>query len=169
MKIWQRLIQTVGAVTILLSLWGSYLLVDGFRRQLGHPFVNSQAPLFRQVFVGMNAIDAVFLIGMILTATGLVTLRPNAAKVYTWLYVTLIVYSFAPGILWGISGPLGMSIAAASGIGDEGLGPLLFYPVPFAYAIVSIVLVNLAARRLREPADTLKLRNNPGTDGTFPA
>jgi hypothetical protein len=30
MRIWQRLIQTIGVVTFVLSLWGFYWLVDGF-------------------------------------------------------------------------------------------------------------------------------------------
>jgi len=70
-------------------------------------------------------------------------------KVYTWLWVTLVVYVFAVGMLWNIRGPIGTSIAAASGTGDIGLGPLVFYPFPFVYPILSVGLVNLAARQLR--------------------
>jgi hypothetical protein len=156
MRMWQRLIQTVGAASIFLSLWGAYLLVNSFRLELAHPFLNSKAPFFREVFLGMNAIDAAFLIVMIVTAIGLLMLRPNAARFYTWLYVVLVVYAFAPGVLWGISGPVGMSIAAASGVGDEGLAPLLFYPLPFVYPIASVLLVNIATRRLSKPINALE-------------
>jgi hypothetical protein len=130
MRIWQRLIQTIGVVTFVLSLWGFNWLVDVFWRELVRPLRVSEAPFFRQVFFAMNAIDAVVLITMILTAIGLVLLKPTAMKVYTWLYMALVVYAFAPGMLWTLS-PVGMSIAAASGVGDIGLGPLLFYPFPF--------------------------------------
>jgi hypothetical protein len=59
MKIWQRLTQAIGAVSILLSLWGFFWLVDGFRRELVHPVAISEAPFFRQAFFIMTAIDAV--------------------------------------------------------------------------------------------------------------
>jgi hypothetical protein len=154
MRIWQRLIQTIGVVTFVLSLWGFYWLVDGFWRELVRPLRVSEAPFFRQVFFAMNAIDAVVLIAMILTVIGLVLLKPRAMKVYTWLYTALVVYAFAPGMLWTLS-PVGMSIAAASGVGDIGLGPLLFYPFPFVYAVLSVGLVNLAMRQLRAPTERL--------------
>lgn len=97
----------------------------------------------------MNTIDALFLVAMILTAVGLLLLRPSAMKVYTWLWVMLVLYVFAGGMLWTIRGAVGRSIAAASGVGNMGLGPLLFYPFPFVYPILSVGLVNLAARQLR--------------------
>jgi len=149
--IWQRLIQAIGALTFVLSLWGLYLLVDGFGRELVRPLHVAKAPFFRQAFFTMNAINAVFLVAMILTAVGLVLLKPSAMKVHTWLWVTIVVYVFAGGILWTISGPIGTSIGAASGVGDIGLGSLLFYPFPFVYPILSVGLVNLAARQLRAP------------------
>jgi hypothetical protein len=155
MRIWQRLIQTVGVVTLVLSLWGLYWLVDGFRGELVRPLRIPEAPFFRQAFFAMNAIDALFLTGMILTAIGLLILRPSAMRVYTWLYVMLVVYAFAPGMLWTIHGPVGTSIAAASGVGDLGLAPLLFYPYPLVYAILSVALVNLATRHLGARSDRL--------------
>lgn len=147
--IWQRLIQVIGALTFALSLWGLYLLVDGFWRELVRPLHMAEAPFFRQAFFTKNAIDALFLVAMIITAAGLLLLKIRAMKVYTWLWVMLVVFVSAGGLLWTIRGPVGMSIAAASGVGDMGLGPLLFYPFPFVYPILSVGLVNLAARQLR--------------------
>jgi hypothetical protein len=161
MRICYWLIQTIGAVSIVLSVWGFYLVVDGFRGELARPVVISKAPFFRQAFFVMNAIDATILIAIILTAIGLLTLRPNAVRVYTWLYVALAIYAFAPGALWIIPGPVGTSIAAASGVGEVGLGPLLFFPVPFAYAILSVVLVNVAAPKLRAPSGFDASRTSP--------
>lgn len=62
-------------------------------------------PFFRQAFFTMNAINALFLVAMILTAIGLVLLKHNAMKVYTWLWVTIVVYSLAEGMLWNLRGP----------------------------------------------------------------
>lgn len=149
--IWQRLIQVIGVLTFALSGWGFRWLVDGFRRELVRPLHVAAAPFFRQAFFTMNAVNALFLVAMILTAVGLVLLRPSATKLYTWLWVAIVAYTFAGGILWTISGPIGTSIAAASGVGDLGLGPLVFYPFPFVYPILSVGLVNLAARQLRTP------------------
>jgi hypothetical protein len=148
MRVWQRLIQAIGLVSFVLSLWGFYLLLRGFRRELVRPLRMSEAPFFRQAFFAMNAIDAIFLVAMILTAIGLLLLKPSVIKVYTWLWVVLVVYAFAPGMLW-TSGSVGRSVAAASGVGDLGLGPLLFYPFPFVHPTLSVGLVNLAARQLR--------------------
>jgi hypothetical protein len=147
MRIWHRLIQTIGVITFVLSLWGFYWLAAGFSRELVRPFRVSGAPFFRHVFFAMNAFDAVVLIAMTLTAIGLVLLKPSAIKVYTWLYVVLVVYAFTPGMLWTLS-PVGKSIAA-SGVGDMALGPLLFYPFPFVYPILSVGLLNLAGWQLR--------------------
>ena len=149
MKFWERLLQAIGAISILLSVKGFYLLVDGFRREILHPLNSPEAPFFRQAFFVMNGVNAAFLIVMILTAFALLMLRPNAVRVYTWLYVTLFVYVFGLGALWTIRGPIGISIAAASGVGDMGVAPLLFIPVPFAFPILSVFLLNLAFRQLR--------------------
>jgi hypothetical protein len=149
MKFWERLLQAIGAISILLSVKGFYFLVDGFRREILHPSNSPEAPFFRQVFFVMNGVNAAFLIVMILTAFALLMLRRNAVRVYTWLYVTLFLYLFGFGALWTIRGPIGISIAAASGVGDMGVAPLLFIPVPFAFPILSVFLLNLALRRLR--------------------
>jgi hypothetical protein len=103
----------------------------------------------------MNAINALFLLTMFLAAIGLLKLRRGAVKIYTWLYAALLFYVFALGALWGISGPVGNSIAAGSGLGDIGIGPLVFIPVPFVYPIVSVLLVNVSARKLRPRTGTL--------------
>jgi hypothetical protein len=149
MRIWQRLVQGIGVVSFALSVWGFYWLVYVFRRELVRPLHMAEAPFFRRAFFTMNAIDTVFLVAMMLTSVGLLLLKPSAMKVYTWLWVTLVVYEFAVGMLWNIRGPIGTSIGAASGVGDIGLGPLVFYPFPFVYPILSVGLVNLAARQLR--------------------
>ncbi|MCI0348419.1 MAG: hypothetical protein L0Z53_03250 [Acidobacteriales bacterium] len=95
----------------------------------------------------MNFLNAVFLVSIIFTAIGLVRLKRNAVRVYTWLYSGLVVYAFAPGLMWG-SGHLGRSIAAASGVGAIGIAPLTLFPIPFVYAAVSVLLVNLAMKKL---------------------
>jgi hypothetical protein len=147
MKVWRTLVQLVGGLGIGLSIWGFFLLVDAFRRVRTHPPIISGIPFFRQACLTMNSIDAVLLTSMVLVAIGMLRASRTAVKFYTWLYVIVVLYAFLPGAIWG-SGPLGRSISAASGSADLGISPLLFYPIPFAYAVVSVAAVNLASSRL---------------------
>jgi len=146
--LWTNLIRVVGVVSIWLSLWGGYLLVSSLRQEVAQPLNISDAPYFRQVFLLMNAVDMVFLVLIVIASSGLLRLQKRAAQQYTWVYLALVVYAFAPGLFWG-TGPLGRSIAAASGVADMGVAPLLFKPVPFGYAITSVIVVHVAFRRLR--------------------
>jgi len=84
---------------------------------------------------------------MAVTSIGLFRLKPNAVRIYTLLYIALVAYAFAPGLLWG-GGPFGRSMAAASGVGSLGIVSLTLLPIPFAYALMSLVLVNLAAKKI---------------------
>lgn len=148
MKFWRIVIQTAGLVTVVLSFWGFYCLADSFRRELAHPVQIAEAPFFRTVFFIMNSVDFVFLAAMSLTAVGLLKVSRRAVSVYSWIYLALIVYVFAPGAFWG-SGSIGRSTAAASGVGDFGIAPLVFFPIPFVYGVASVAAVNLAIKQLR--------------------
>lgn len=147
MRFWRVAIQIIGFATIGLSLAGFGWLVHGLQQQFAHPLLMPEAPAFRTVFLVMGLVDCVFLFSMCVAAIGLLRVKRSAVKFYTWVYIILVFYVFAPGAFWG-SGPIGRSIAAASGIGDLGLAPLIFIPIPFLYAIVSVALANLAIRKL---------------------
>jgi len=88
---------------------------------------------------------------MIITAIGLLRVKQNAVKVYTWLNITMVVYTFAGGALWLIPGHIGISIGAASGVGNLGIAAVVFFVVPFIYPISSVLLVNLAQYKLKRP------------------
>ena len=154
MKIWRLLLQSIGVITLALSAWGCYDWVITARSEFQHPILDSQAPFFRAAFWTLTAIDAAFVAAIIFAAIKLVQSRPNGALIYSCILGALIVYAFAPGALWLLPNGVGTSIAAASGIGSMGTGPLMFYPFPFVYPVVSIVLVNFARYRLRHPQQT---------------
>ena len=147
MRFWRVAIQIIGLATIGLSLAGFRWLAGGLQRELAHPLQMPEAPAFRSVFLAMNLVDCIFLLSMCVAAIGFLRVKPGAVKFYTWIYIVLVFYVFAPGAFWG-SGPIGRSIAAASGVGDPGLAPLIFFPIPFLYGIVSVMLANLAIRKL---------------------
>ena len=148
MKFWRVLIKATGLFTLILSCCGFYRLAENCWDQFTHPAQVSNAPFFRAFFFGMNMVDFIFLAVLSLTAIGLMKVSRRAVGIYSWTYLALLVYVFAPGAFWG-SGPLGMSLAAASGVGDYGISPLIFFPVPFVYGVVSVAAVNLAMKQLR--------------------
>jgi hypothetical protein len=151
----RTLIRIIGAISLVLSLRAFYDLGEAGRLVINHTGQISGAPLFRHVFWTMTALNAVFLGAMTLTSIGLLRLKRNAVRIYTWLYIALVAYAFAPGLFWGGS-PLGRSIAAASGVGGIGIAPLTLFPFPFVYAVMSVVLVTLAAKKIGDTSsDTL--------------
>ena len=80
MKTWQRLIQTIGAIGLALTLWGYYWLVFVAWRELRYPVFNPQVPLFRAALFTMNAIDAVLLAGIVFATTGMLKLKQEAVR-----------------------------------------------------------------------------------------
>jgi hypothetical protein len=143
------LIQAIGAISLALTLWGYYWLVFVAWRELRHPSVYPQAPLFRVAFFTLNAVDAVFLAGIVFATTGLLKLKQKAPATYTWLILAMIAFELSVGALWLLPDQIGRSIAAASGTGSIGSGPLLLFPVPFVYPVISVILVNLARHKLK--------------------
>lgn len=158
MKIWRLLLQTIGATSIILCAWGFDWLIVLFPHGIKDNV--PEAPYFRTVFLVMNAIDVVFLTAMIIASVGLLRSKRFAVKAYSGISVCLLVWAFAPGLLWGLPSSLGTSIAAASGVGDMGLAPLLLYPVSFIYLIVTVILANVAIRGLKNNVPRM-----PQTDG----
>jgi hypothetical protein len=154
MKIWRLLLQSTGLITLALSIWGCYFWVTTALSEYQHPFADSKAPFFRAAFWIMTILDAAFLAAFVFAAIKLLQLRPKAALIYTFVLFALIVYAIVPGTLWLLPNGIGASIAAASGVGSTGTGPLIFFPFPFVFPLVSVVLVNFASYRLRRSLQT---------------
>jgi hypothetical protein len=158
MKICRLLVQAIGAIAIIPSAWGFYWLIVMVVRNLT-PFSQSpdpEAPYFRSVFLVMSAIEAIFLGAFVVIAVSLLRMKSarTAVRAYTWISVSLVIYMFLPGFLWGLS-PIGRSIGSATGVGCVALTPLLFYPTPYLYLTVTVVLANLAIWRLKKESPGL--------------
>ena len=150
MILWQRLSQAIGAISLILSAIGYYLSIDTLAVELRHGArYEPETPFFREAFFTMTAIDAAFLVAVVLASIALIRLKPKAAKVYTVVMLSLVVYELGVGVLWALPAPFGRSIASASGVGSMGSAPLLLWPVPLVYPLVSVVIVNLARHKLR--------------------
>jgi hypothetical protein len=149
MKIVPRLLfQCIGAVTLVLCVWGCYLAISTIRSFRHFP-VRPELPFFRMALWTMSAIDAFLLVGVSFASFRLLRLKPNAALTYTCTVLASVGWAFAPGFLWLLPNGVGMSIGAASGISHMGTGPLILFPIPFIYPLASVVLVNIAWRRLK--------------------
>ena len=155
MKIWRLLLQSAGLITLSLSVWGLYFWTTTALSEYRHPFHDPQAPFFRTAFWAITITDVALLAAFVFSAIKLLQLRPNAALIHTCTLIALIVYAIIPGPLWLLPNGIGTSIAAASGVGSTGTGPLLFYPFPFVYPLVSLVLVNFASYRIRHSQQTV--------------
>jgi hypothetical protein len=154
MKVCRLVVQAIGATAIILSVWGFYWLMVMLPRgvKTPSPSLDSEAPYFRTVFIVMNAIEAIFLTAFVVIAVSLLRMKSarTAVRAYTWTSVSLVIYMFLPGFLWGLNGPIGTSIASATGVGCVALTPLLSYPAHYLYLAVTVVLANLAIWRLRK-------------------
>jgi len=149
MKIWESLLRGIGAVTLAFCAWGCYYWVVAAVRVCRHPLADPEFPFFRTAFWTMSSIDATLLALIAFASLQLLRLRPKAAIIYTCTVLASVVYAFAPGSLWLIPNGIGRSIAAASGIGSMGTGPLMTFPVPFAYPLISVVLVSVGRWKLK--------------------
>jgi len=155
MKVWRLLLQSVGAMNLLLSAWGCCLGVTAVVDVCRRPATDPRLPYFHVAFWTMTSIDAAFLPVVVFVSVMLLRLRPRAAMAHTCLFLAMLAYTFAVGSSW-LSNQ-GESIASASGIGNMGIAPLLVFPVPFVYPVISILCVNIASLRLKRNSRTQTL------------
>src|SRR5450631_1980351 len=149
MNAWRALSHAIGAISFSLSLWGYHTLAIVVEHEVRHPMVDTHAPLFRPVFFAIATIDSLFLAGVMFACFSLVRAKPKAEYIYTWSVLGLGTVHLVLALLWGLPNRLGVSIAAASGIASVGAGPLLLFPLPFVYPLMSVALVNLSRHKLR--------------------
>ena len=98
----------------------------------------SDTPYFRIAFASVTAINAGFLALFALAAFQLVRLRKSGVIVHTATSALLIAYTMLIGSLWLVRGRIGMSIGAATGVGNMGIAPFgLLFVVPYVAPIVS--------------------------------
>lgn len=146
---WRLLLQTVGALNLVLSAVGCYALAISVLAVSRHPHSYPTAPYFYAAFWTMSSIDAAFLLAFVVVSIMLLRLHRWAAISYTCMVLALILYAVVLGLLWLLPYGVGESIARASGVGSMGIAVLLFVPVPFLYPLISVVCVNIARLRLK--------------------
>ena len=150
MPTWSKaILRTIGALDAILSILGLYLLLDPISRGLFALKAGVDAPHFRIALVTMTATNGVLLLLFILAAVQLLRLKTSGVTAHTTASALLVAYDLLIGILWAASGRVGMSVAAATGVGNLGIAPFqCFNLAPYVYPIASTVLLLVARRKM---------------------
>jgi len=139
--------RAIGALDSILSVFGLYLFIDPISRgllALNAPS-SANAPYFRTAFMTMILINGVLLILFVFASVQLLRLSKSGLTVHTTASVLLVAYDILVATLWTTGGPMGMSVAAATGVGNMGIAP--FNLVPYVYPVASTVLLLIAHRK----------------------
>jgi hypothetical protein len=104
----------------------------------------------------MCAINIFFIALLSQNAVDLLRLRLAGAKRYMWIVLSMIGYFLLVGVWWLLPHRVGMSVAAATGVGNMGIEPFLFalsfvharplLYVPYGYPIISAAALYLSCR-----------------------
>jgi hypothetical protein len=147
-----RGVAALNAALCALGIYGMAWSVGRFTRS-----ANSDATLvhFGLAYGVMTAINIIFLVAIVLVSLGLFRLNMSAVTAYWMLVAGLVVYGLVIGGLWLIRDPrVGMSIGAATGIGNMGIAPFELFPmlgtelpVPYVYPLLSMVSLIFIRKR----------------------
>lgn len=146
---WARIVlRVMGAINAILATAGLFFQMQSAYFLL-FKYADPAAPAsFKRVFAAMTLINLAF-VGMLLgTSLSFVRARVSATNSYSMMVVLLFGYWLAIRRLWRVDGGFGMSVAAATGVGNMGIVcfEFLFF-VPCLYPFVSMVLVQILKHR----------------------
>jgi hypothetical protein len=144
--------RTIGALDAVLSILGLYLFLDPISRGMLALIASRDTPYFKIAFGTMIVANGVVLFLFVLAAVQLLRLKKLGATVHITASGLLVAYDLLIRIFWTAGGSVGMSVAAATGIGNLGIAPFqCFNLAPYAYPIASTMLL-LVTRRKMVPA-----------------
>jgi len=150
MPAWVKaVLRTVGVLNAALAVIGVYLLLSSVRSVLANDRPDPNEPYFRIAFVVMSVINGVFVTLFLLAAFQLLRLRKSGVLLHVITSTLLVAYVVLNGILWAVEGGVGRSIAAASGVGNMGIGLFeILFVVPELYPIASSIVLLVARRKI---------------------
>ncbi|WP_148210069.1 hypothetical protein [Candidatus Korobacter versatilis] len=117
-------------MTALLVLWSFWMLGHDELPLLRRPLSLPEAPYMYQVLIGMNVVNLILLVAMSVACFALITSKPYGVSLFTTVFVGFFCYLVLLALVPGRS-PFASSFAAAYGVGNLPLSPLLLWPVPF--------------------------------------
>jgi hypothetical protein len=134
----------MGAINATLAVVGLYSQLHSAYFFL-FKYTDPTAPAsFKPVFAAMTLINLGFVGVLLGTALSFVRAKLSATNLYSLLVVLLFGYWITLGRLWRIGGGFGTSVAAATGVGNMGIGFFEFlFLVPCLYPFVSMVSVQV--------------------------
>ncbi len=142
------LFRFIGSVNLFLAAAGLYYVGKEVVFWLTNPNRSSTTPYFYHAFFPMVAINLVFIVLLCLTSLDLLRLRLAGVKRYMWMVLALIGYNLLGALCWFVPGAYGVSIAAATGVGNMGIAPFEFalFLIPEGYPILSLVALHITSR-----------------------
>lgn len=154
MPAWAKLVfRAIGVLNLGMVAVGIYWLLSAVARIAFRPVHESSQPYFGLAFTVMTSINLAFLWVFLVTAIHFVRLRLSAVRPYSIAMAALVAYSVLTGMLWTLGNGAGISIAAASGVGNMGVALFeLLLVVPYAYPILSVVLLIVTRQRVAKNA-----------------
>jgi hypothetical protein len=143
MPTWSRaILRTVGVLNTVFAIAGAFWLVSSARWGLFRLEPRPDIPYFKTVFAVMTAINAVFIVLFVVAAVQLLRLRRSGVTLHAVSSALLIAYGLVNGKLWLAGHGIGISIAAATGVGNMGIALFVFgfyfhnlYPIASSLAL----------------------------------
>jgi len=150
MPTWFKIVlRTVGALDSILSVFGLYLFIDPISRGLlALGATSADAPYFRTVFVAMILTNGILLLLFGFAAVQLLRMKKSGGTAHATASILLVAYDLLIRAFWATGGRVGMSVAAATGIGNLGIAPFqCFNLAPYVYPVASTVLLLVVYRK----------------------
>jgi len=146
-----RTIRAFAIVNVLLVMFGLYLLVGTVLRHHGLP-PNPTAPAYySQAFYGKSIVNLLFLIALVAGSRFVWRLKRQGLWICNIAFTGEIIYfvvdvafSLFSQFAGGEIALIGLSMGAAGGTGDMGIGPQLLT----GYPIIALIALNIAYRKL---------------------
>jgi len=144
-------IRAFAIVNVLLAMYGLYLLVYTVLRHYGLPPYHRAPAYYHQAFCGKSIVNLLFLIALVAGSRFLWRVGRRGLLGCNIVFTGEILYFLGTGafeLFSGFAGGeialIGLSMAAAGGTGDMGIGPQLLT----GYPIIALIVLNIAYRKL---------------------
>lgn len=120
-----RIVSFLGFACALFCLW---YIASAASSVFGSPPREDTPPLFVEWYMGLSSVAAMIAIGAAVGSVDLARLRIRGARILTVCSLLPLPLIMIVGVSW--LSPMGMSIAAASGVSLGGLMPMIFSLLP---------------------------------------
>lgn len=135
-------LRALGVANVAFAVLGSYLLLSTATRIAHSPFVaNHRAPYTVLFFKIFSVANAAFVLWLVVAGVYLIRLNPKGVTLSVWLFAVEISYFISTTLTdLFVRSDVALSIAAAAGIGNEGIAPqvVTFYPVIALVALFAL-------------------------------